>query len=169
MPRQGQGRVRQSREWTELPEEAHKYADTIGRLGRAVAVNLIAATQRPTQSAMGKNTSVRPQMDIRVCLRVREPRDADLILGQGMTNTGWHAHKLTQPGEFLLSDPEHTTPERHRAYLLSDARRDFPAPGGHSPGGGASRVRQAARRKHNPLLRSTIPPASLWCGVARKP
>ena len=107
-------------EHAELPEEAHEYADSIARRGRAVAVNLMAATQRPTQAAMGKNTAVRSQMDIRICLRVREPRDADLILGQGSLNSGWHAHKLTQPGEFLISDPEHATPERNRAYLITD-------------------------------------------------
>jgi S-DNA-T family DNA segregation ATPase FtsK/SpoIIIE len=114
-------------EWAELPAEAHGYADSIARRGRAVAENLIAATQRPTQDAMGKGTAVRSQMDIRICLRVREPRDADLILGQGMVNAGWHAHKLTKPGEFLISDPEHATPERNRAYLLTDVRRDHHA------------------------------------------
>jgi DNA segregation ATPase FtsK/SpoIIIE, S-DNA-T family len=76
---------------------------------------------------MGKNTAVRSQMDIRICLRVREPRDADLILGQGMVNSGWHAHKLSQPGEFLISDPGHAMPERNRAYLLTDALRDYHA------------------------------------------
>jgi S-DNA-T family DNA segregation ATPase FtsK/SpoIIIE len=111
-------------EHAELPEESHEYADSVARRGRAVAVNLIAATQRPTQAAMGRNTAVRSQMDIRICLRVREPRDADLILGQGSLNSGWHAHKLTQPGEFLISDPEHGTPERNRAYLVTDERRD---------------------------------------------
>jgi hypothetical protein len=111
-------------EHAELPEESHEYADSIARRGRAVAVNLIAATQRPTLAAMGRNTAVRSQMDIRICLRVREPRDADLILGQGSLNSGWHAHKLTQPGEFLISDPEHGTPERNRAYLITDERRD---------------------------------------------
>ena len=111
-------------EWAELPAEAREYADSIARRGRAVAENLIAATQRPTQDAMGKGTAVRSQMDIRICLRVREPRDADLILGQGMVNSGWHAHKLTKPGEFLISDPEHGIPERNRAYLLTDAQRD---------------------------------------------
>ena len=109
-------------EHAELPAEAHEYADSIARRGRAVAVNLIAATQRPTQTAMGKDTAVRSQMDIRICLRVREKRDADLILGPGAVNAGWHAHQLTQPGEFLISDPEHTTPERNRAYLLTDER-----------------------------------------------
>jgi DNA segregation ATPase FtsK/SpoIIIE, S-DNA-T family len=112
-------------EWAELPDDARPYADSLARLGRAVAVNLIAATQRPTQAAMGKNTAIRSQMDIRICLRVREPRDGDLIMGQGMLNAGWHAHKLTQPGEFFISDPQHTTPERNRAYLLTDARRDY--------------------------------------------
>jgi S-DNA-T family DNA segregation ATPase FtsK/SpoIIIE len=111
-------------EHAELPEESHQYADSIARRGRAVAVNLMAATQRPTLAAMGRNTAVRSQMDIRICLRVREPRDADLILGQGSLNSGWHAHKLTQPGEFLISGPEHGTPERNRAYLITDERRD---------------------------------------------
>src|SRR6202046_2078010 len=110
-------------EWAELPAEAREYADSIARRGRAVATDLIAATQRPTQEAMGKGTAVRSQMDIRICLRVREPRDADLILGQGMGNSGWYAHKLTKPGEFLISDPEHTTPEPNRAYLLTAAQR----------------------------------------------
>ena len=108
----------------ELPEESHENTDSVARRGRAVAVDLIAATQRPTLAAMGRNTAVRSQMDVRICLRVREPRDTDLILGQGSLNSGWHAHKLTQPGEFLISDPEHGTPERNRAYLITDEGRD---------------------------------------------
>ncbi|HEX4063137.1 MAG TPA: FtsK/SpoIIIE domain-containing protein [Streptosporangiaceae bacterium] len=106
-------------EYAELPGLAHQHADSVARRGRAVAVNLIAATQRPTQDAMGK-TAVRSQMDVRICLRVRERRDVDLILGQGSFAAGWHAHQLTQPGAFLLSDPEHPHPARHRAYLITD-------------------------------------------------
>ncbi len=106
-------------EYAEMPEEAHDCADSIARRGRAVAVNLIAATQRPSQQAMGKG-AVRSQMDVRICLRVRERRDTDLILGQGSFNAGWHAHALTRPGEFLVSDPEHAKPERARAYLIDD-------------------------------------------------
>jgi S-DNA-T family DNA segregation ATPase FtsK/SpoIIIE len=41
-------------EWAELPDEAQKYADSVGRLGRAVAVNLIAATQRPNAGRDGQ-------------------------------------------------------------------------------------------------------------------
>jgi DNA segregation ATPase FtsK/SpoIIIE, S-DNA-T family len=109
-------------EYAELPEEARDCADSIGRRGRAVAVNLIAATQKPTQAAMGKDSAVRSQMDVRISLRVRERRDVDLIIGQGSLASGRRAHQFTKPGEFLLSDPEHTAPERSRAYLITDDR-----------------------------------------------
>jgi hypothetical protein len=93
--------------------------DTVARLGRAVAVTLIAATQRPTQQAMGQR-AVRSQMDVRIAFRVRERRDTDLILGPGMLGAGWHAHTLNAPGKFLISAPEYDTPRRARAYLLTD-------------------------------------------------
>jgi hypothetical protein len=109
-------------EYAELAEEAPTAmsdTDSIARLGRAVAVTLIAATQRPTQKAMGQG-AVRSQMDTRICFRVRERKDTDLVLGQGMLNAGWHAHTLNAPGKFLVSAPEHTAPRRARAYLVTD-------------------------------------------------
>jgi S-DNA-T family DNA segregation ATPase FtsK/SpoIIIE len=109
-------------EYAELADEgpdATGDADSIARLGRAVAVTLVAATQRPTQKAMGQG-AVRSQMDTRICFRVRERKDVDLVLGQGMLNAGWHAHTLNAPGKFLVSAPEHTTPRRARAYLVTD-------------------------------------------------
>jgi hypothetical protein len=109
-------------EYAELTDEAPdaaKDTDSIARLGRAVAVTLIAATQRPTQKAMGQG-AVRSQMDTRICFRVRERKDVDLVLGQGMLSAGWHAHSLNAPGKFLVSAPEHGTPKRARAYLVSD-------------------------------------------------
>ena len=127
-------------EYAELVDEAPeavKDADSVARRGRAVAVNLIAATQRPTQKAMGQG-AVRSQMDMRVCFRVRERKDVDLILGQGMLAAGWNAHALNAPGKFLISAAEHDTPRRARAYLLTDqavantatlVRRSAAAPG----------------------------------------
>ena len=109
-------------EYAELAEEAPEalnYADTIARLGRALAVTLVAATQRPTQKVMGQG-AVRSQMDLRICFRVREQRDVDLVLGQGMLKAGWNAHKLNAPGKFLISAPEHDIPRRARAYLVTD-------------------------------------------------
>ena len=109
-------------EYAELADEAPDAmsdTDSIARLGRAVAVTLVAATQRPTQKAMGQG-AVRSQMDTRICFRVRERKDVDLVLGQGMLSAGWHAHTLNAPGKFLVSAPEHTTPKRARAYLVTD-------------------------------------------------
>src|ERR1017187_9755713 len=109
-------------EYAELADDAPDaatYTDSIARRGRAVAVTLVAATQRPTQKAMGQG-AVRSQMDIRICFRVRERKDVDLILGQGMLTAGWNAHTLNAPGKFLISAPEHDSPRRARAYLLTD-------------------------------------------------
>jgi S-DNA-T family DNA segregation ATPase FtsK/SpoIIIE len=109
-------------EYAELAEQAPralKNTDTIARLGRAPAVTLVAATQRPTQKVMGQG-AVRSQMNIRIAFRVQEQRDVDLVLGQGMLKAGWHAHKLNAPGKFLVSSPEHDAPRRARAYLLTD-------------------------------------------------
>jgi len=109
-------------EYAELADEAPDAmsdTDSIARLGRAVAIILFVATQRPTQKAMGQG-AVRSQMDLRICFRVREPRDVDLVLGQGMLRAGWDAHTLNAPGKFLISAPGHDKPKRARAYLLSD-------------------------------------------------
>jgi FtsK/SpoIIIE family len=109
-------------EYAELADDAPdatRDADSVARRGRAVAVTLIAATQRPTQKAMGQG-ALRSQMDIRISFRVRERKDVELILGQGMLAAGWHAHTLNAPGKFLISAPEHDTPRRARAYLLTD-------------------------------------------------
>jgi hypothetical protein len=109
-------------EYAELADEAPEAtadADSVARRGRAVAVTLIAATQRPTQKAMGQG-ALRSQMDVRISFRVRERKDVELILGQGMLAAGWHAHTLNAPGKFLISAPEHDTPRRARAYLVTD-------------------------------------------------
>jgi hypothetical protein len=38
-----------------------------------------------------------------------------------MLNAGWHAYTLNAPGKFLISAPEHDTPRRARASLVTDA------------------------------------------------
>jgi len=129
-------------EFAELPAEALDHVDSIARRGRAPAITLIIATQRPSQAAMGGN-AIRSQMDVRICLRVRERRDTDLILGQGSLAAGWDAHALTQAGSFLLADPEHTIPMRARARFITDnqvaaqsARYPLPPAPGTRPGPG---------------------------------
>jgi hypothetical protein len=68
--------------------------------------------------AMGQG-AVRSQMDVRISFRVRERKDVDLILGQGMLAAGWHAHTLNAPGKFLVAAAEHDVPKRARAYLAT--------------------------------------------------
>lgn len=106
-------------EFAELDDEGKALADSLARTGRALMVNALIATQRPTQEAMGGGAT-RSQMDLRISLRVRERRDTDLILGQGMWAAGWRPDILDAPGKFLLSDPEHTVPRPARAYLVTD-------------------------------------------------
>jgi S-DNA-T family DNA segregation ATPase FtsK/SpoIIIE len=109
-------------EYAELSDDAPdaiKHADSIARRGRAVAVNLIAATQRPTQKAMGQG-AVRSQMDVRISFRVRERKDVDLILGQRHARRRMARPHTQRPGKFLIAAAEHDTPKPARAYLLTD-------------------------------------------------
>ncbi|GAB1690791.1 FtsK/SpoIIIE domain-containing protein [Krasilnikovia sp. M28-CT-15] len=111
-------------EYAELADTAPAavtYAESVARRGRAVAVDLLAATQRPTQKAMGGG-ALRSQMSVRVCLRVRERRDVDLILDNGMLAAGWHAHTLDAPGKFYVLADGHNQPRRARAYLVTDEK-----------------------------------------------
>jgi S-DNA-T family DNA segregation ATPase FtsK/SpoIIIE len=64
--------------------------------------------------------ALRSQMSVRVCLRVRERRDVDLILDKGMLTAGWHAHTLDAPGKFYVLADGHNQPRRARAYLVTD-------------------------------------------------
>jgi S-DNA-T family DNA segregation ATPase FtsK/SpoIIIE len=60
-------------EYAELADESRtavRHADSIARRSRAAAVTLRAATQRPTQKAMGSG-AVRSQMDVRSIRRRR--------------------------------------------------------------------------------------------------
>jgi DNA segregation ATPase FtsK/SpoIIIE, S-DNA-T family len=164
-------------EWAELPAAAHDPADSIARRGRAVAVNLIAATQRPTQEAMG-GQAVRSQMDVRACLRVRENRDTDLILGQGAATAGWQATQLAQPGTFLLSSPGHQDPAaRHRAYLITDAQiarhaarhaAGRPVLGGNAPQTAASPPKDTGQAPA-PGSGKADPDTLLWEALSRAP
>ncbi len=111
--------------------------------------------------------------------RVRERRDVDLILGQGM-------HKVpagtptssTPPGKFLISSPEHDIPRRARGYLLEDdtvqhaaqrSRRPTPCPRrGIAPG---ARQRPPPTSHANQLNRKSAhdADAALLAALTRRP
>jgi DNA segregation ATPase FtsK/SpoIIIE, S-DNA-T family len=101
----------------QLPDAA-TYLDSIARLGRKTAVTLLVATQRPTQEALGGG-ALRAQLTVRVCLRVTEPADGELILGRGKAKQGYRPDLLDTPGKLLTWDPpDHTRPLPAKAYTL---------------------------------------------------
>jgi S-DNA-T family DNA segregation ATPase FtsK/SpoIIIE len=105
----------------QLPDAA-TFLDTIARLGRKTAVTLLVATQRPTQQALGGG-ALRAQLTIRICLRVTEPADGELILGRGKAKQGYRPDLLDAPGKLLAWDPpDHTRPVPAKAYTLDRGR-----------------------------------------------
>jgi DNA segregation ATPase FtsK/SpoIIIE, S-DNA-T family len=105
----------------QLPDAATSL-DSIARLGRKTAVTLLAATQRPTQDALGGG-ALRAQLTVRVCLRVTEPADGELILGRGKAKQGYRPDLLDAPGKLLAWDPpDHTRPVPAKAYTLDRNR-----------------------------------------------
>jgi S-DNA-T family DNA segregation ATPase FtsK/SpoIIIE len=116
----------------QLPDAA-TYLDSIARLGRKTAVTLLVATQRPTQDALGGG-ALRAQLTVRVCLRVTEPADGELILGRGKAKQGYRPDLLDAPGKLLAWDPpDHTRPIPAKAYTLDRARIRQLANGAQAP------------------------------------
>ena len=127
---------------------------------------------------------MRSQMDVRICFRVRERKDVDLILGQGMLTAGWNAHTLNAPGKFLIAAAEHDTPRRARAYLVTDqavAERPTATP---TSGRRSMRYREQAIEQQQPdgtarhvstgrreprRRRGRTPEAILWAALSLAP
>jgi S-DNA-T family DNA segregation ATPase FtsK/SpoIIIE len=96
--------------------------DTIARKGRKTAITLLVATQRPTQEALGGG-ALRAQLTVRVCLRVTEPADGELVLGRGKSRLGYRPDLLDAPGKLLVWDPpDHTRPIPAKVLHLDRAR-----------------------------------------------
>jgi S-DNA-T family DNA segregation ATPase FtsK/SpoIIIE len=114
-------------EISELGDAGLTLVQRIARLGRAPGVQLIAATQRPSakqlESTDESGVALRGQLHARICMRVTETREADMVLGGGLVREGWRADRLLrEPGSFLISDsPAHVQPVPARCYLMSDS------------------------------------------------
>jgi S-DNA-T family DNA segregation ATPase FtsK/SpoIIIE len=105
----------------QLPDAA-ALLDTIARTGRKTAITLLASTQRPTQQALGGG-ALRAQLTVRVCLRVTEPADGELILGRGKARLGYRPDLLDGPGKLLVWDPpDHTRPIPAKVLHVDRAR-----------------------------------------------
>jgi S-DNA-T family DNA segregation ATPase FtsK/SpoIIIE len=105
----------------QLPDAA-TLLDTIARKGRKTAITLLVSTQRPTQEALGGG-ALRAQLTVRVCLRVTEPADGELILGRGKSRLGYRPDLLDAPGKLLVWDPpDHTRPIPAKVLHVDRAR-----------------------------------------------
>jgi S-DNA-T family DNA segregation ATPase FtsK/SpoIIIE len=105
----------------QLPDAA-TLLDTIARKGRKTAITLLVSTQRPTQEALGGG-ALRAQLTVRVCLRVTEPADGELVLGRGKARLGYRPDLLDAPGKLLVWDPpDHTRPIPAKVLHLDRAR-----------------------------------------------
>ena len=126
-------------EYAELADDAPDAmsdTDTIARLGRAPAVTLIAATQRPTQKVMGQG-AVRSQMNIRICVPRRR-------------TTRRRPHPRTGQAQGRLARPQAQRP-RQVPHLGTRARHPPPR----------TRLPRHRRRRdgHGRALRGHPPPA----------
>ncbi|MDQ6774130.1 MAG: hypothetical protein M3024_14300 [Candidatus Dormibacteraeota bacterium] len=106
-------------ELAELPPECLELVDRLARLGRAPGIRLICCTQRPSGQALG-GVGLRTQLAIRVCLKVAESGDVNLILGPGRLGDGWRAERLGPPGSFYLLDDAHPSPRPARGFHITD-------------------------------------------------
>jgi S-DNA-T family DNA segregation ATPase FtsK/SpoIIIE len=95
------------------------FRDLVAR-GRAAAMPVIAATQRPSVDIIPK--SLRDLFGYRAAFRCTSTGSSDIILGDGLAHTGFSATDIppTNPGEgFLIA--EGGIPQRVKVSYLSDA------------------------------------------------
>ncbi|MEV6548133.1 MarR family transcriptional regulator [Streptomyces sp. NPDC051597] len=77
--------------------------ETIARMGRAGCIDLWWMTQKPTIND-GIPKQIAPQIGVSICLAVRTPAEARVVLGEDAQAKGWNADELPVPGVALIRD-----------------------------------------------------------------
>ncbi|MCX4827794.1 MarR family transcriptional regulator [Streptomyces sp. NBC_01016] len=77
--------------------------ESIARMGRAACIDLWWMTQKPTVDD-GIPKQIAPQIGVSICLAVRTPAEARVVLGEDAQAKGWNADELPVPGVALLRD-----------------------------------------------------------------
>ncbi|MET9873359.1 MarR family transcriptional regulator [Actinacidiphila glaucinigra] len=77
--------------------------ESIARMGRAACIDLWWMTQKPTIGD-GIPKQIAPQIGISICLAVRTPAEARVVLGEDAQAKGWNADELPVPGVALVRD-----------------------------------------------------------------
>ncbi|WP_030180398.1 MarR family transcriptional regulator [Streptomyces sp. NRRL S-813] len=77
--------------------------ESIARMGRAACIDLWWMTQKPSIND-GIPKQIAPQIGVSICLAVRTPAEARVVLGEDAQAKGWNADELPVPGVALVRD-----------------------------------------------------------------
>ncbi|PRY46547.1 FtsK/SpoIIIE domain-containing protein [Umezawaea tangerina] len=103
----------------QLRERASRAIQTITSQGRAPGYALVGLVQDPRKEVV----SFRHLFSTRVALRLDEPQQVDMVLGDGVRQRGAAAHEISEntPGVAWLKTDGQREPERARAFHVTDA------------------------------------------------
>lgn len=96
-------------DWTEkgkpitVKRSALPGLESLARMGRAACIDLWWMTQKPTIND-GIPKQIAPQISTSICLAVRTPAEARVVLGEDAQAKGWNADELPAPGVALVRD-----------------------------------------------------------------
>jgi MarR family len=93
--------------------------ETIARMGRAACIDLWWMTQKPTIGD-GIPRQIAPQVSTSICLAVKTPAEARVVLGEDAQAKGWNADELPAPGVALVRDGKRK-PHPIRVRYMDDA------------------------------------------------
>ncbi|SFR21987.1 DNA segregation ATPase FtsK/SpoIIIE, S-DNA-T family [Lentzea waywayandensis] len=102
-----------------LRDRAARAVQTITSQGRAPGFAVVALVQDPRKEIVG----FRHLFTTRVALRLDEPVQVDMVLGDGVRQRGAAAHEISEntPGVAWVKQDGRREPERARAFHVTDA------------------------------------------------
>ncbi|MBM7811003.1 S-DNA-T family DNA segregation ATPase FtsK/SpoIIIE [Saccharothrix algeriensis] len=103
----------------QLRERAARAIQTITSQGRAPGYAVVGLVQDPRKEVV----SFRHLFTTRAALRLDEPQQVDMVLGDGVRQRGAAAHEITEdtPGVAWVKQDGQREPERARAFHVTDA------------------------------------------------
>ena len=103
----------------QLRERAARAIQTITSQGRAPGYAVVGLVQDPRKEVVG----FRHLFSTRVALRLDEPQQVDMVLGDGVRQRGAAAHEIGEntPGVAWVKQDGQREPERARAFHVTDA------------------------------------------------
>ncbi|GAA1268134.1 FtsK/SpoIIIE domain-containing protein [Saccharothrix xinjiangensis] len=102
----------------QLRERAARAVQTIASQGRAPGYVLVGLVQDPRKEVVG----FRHLFTTRVALRLDEPQQVDMVLGDGVRQRGAAAHEIAEdtPGVAWVKQDGQREPDRARAFHVTD-------------------------------------------------